>query len=56
MDKKYRAGNVAVNKEQMATIDEAMELFLKETGLRLTRSQMFTWLAYSYILKNKKGN
>jgi hypothetical protein len=59
-DKKYKATSVLLNAEQAATVDEACEIFHKGNGIKLTRSQVITWIAYTYILKNQtppqKGN
>lgn len=51
-DKKYKAGSIGVTAEQMATIEAAMNLFCEQHGVKLT----LTWLAFDYVLRNKKGN
>lgn len=48
-DKKYRAGNIAVNAEQMNTIQQAMAVFRQHHGITLTRSQALAWLAHEYV-------
>lgn len=49
MNKKYVAGNVCLNKEQMEVIEKAMLAFFHEHGVHLTRSQVLTWLAAQYL-------
>ena len=48
-DAKYKAGSVALTKEQMDVIERAMGKFKKTNGVTVTRSQMLAMLAHWYI-------
>lgn len=54
-DKKYRAGAIVVNAEQLAKIDEAMAAFKEIQGITLSRSQMLAWLAAQFLRQHQQG-
>lgn len=56
MDKKYIAGVVALNKEQVGTLAKAQALLEKSLGSTLSRSQAIAILAHLYVIKDDKAH